>query len=145
MADPVLADPIAAVLAILAGDAGVSAAADKGIFGAELPREVARSMPGSAIVVCSSGGASLTGDTYVEHDSQRLDLFAYGATQFEAVALANRAALVLRRVRRGVWANVLVHWVNPAGGASDGRDQALTWPRAFRSFQIMFALEEVPQ
>ncbi len=138
-----MADTLAAVVAILSADTGLAAEVGSRIYGGELPAEQAGPRPLAALVASVSGGVSLTGDTYAEFDTRRFDLFAYGRTQSEAVRLADRAELVLRRVRRGVFAGVLVHWVSSAGGATDGRDPALTWPRAFRSFQIAHALEPV--
>jgi hypothetical protein len=49
----------------------------------------------------------------------------------------------MRRIKRTVSANVLIHWAQPAGGGTGGRDPALAWPRAFQSFQVFHALEEV--
>ena len=136
-----MADPVSAIRALLLADAGVAGAVSGRVFGGELPAEEARAMPRAALVVSASGGVPLAADTYVEHDSLRFDVFAYGATPPEAAALLELASLVLRRARRGVWAGLLVHWVQPAGGYSDGRDPQLAWPRAFRSFQIAHSLE----
>ena len=100
-------------------------------------------MPRGAIVIATSGGSSLTGGSALEHDTQRIDLFAYGATPLEAEQLRGVAALAFRRARRAVWAGVLIHWVNPAGGATGARDRDAAWPRAFQSFQVLHALESL--
>lgn len=141
MPDP--ADPIAALAALLAADTAVAALAGARVFGGELPPAEARTMPRAALVVAPSGGISLTAGSYVEHDSVRADLFAYGATQKEASRLLAAAALALRRIRRAVSGGVLIHWAAPAGGGTAGRDPALAWPRAFQSFQVFHALESV--
>lgn len=138
-----MADWIAALVELLKADAGISAAVGARVFGGELPAEEAASMPRQALVLEPSGGPSLTGRSFVQHDTSRFDLLAYGATSREAGQLADQAALVLRNMRRGVWANVLIHWVQPAGGSSSGRDAALAWPRAFRSFQVLHSLQEI--
>lgn len=140
---PDVADPIAALVAILLADAGVAALAGARVFGGELPETETKFMPRAALVVSPSGGVSLTAGSYAEHDTGRTDLFAYGATQQEANALLATAALALRRVMRQVAAGALIHWVQPAGGGASGRDAQLIWPRAFQSFQFFYALGAV--
>jgi len=131
------------LVALLLADAGVSALVAARVFGGELPPGETAHMPRQALVVAPSGGISLTGGSYAEHDTGRVDLFGYGATQREANQVLAAAALAMRRIQRTVSANVLIHWARPAGGGTGGRDQALVWPRAFQSFQVFHALEEV--
>lgn len=138
-----MADPVGATRDILAADAGIAALAGDRVFGGELPAGEADSMPRRALVVKPSGGISITGGSGVEHDTQRVDLFAYGATPKQAADLVSLAALVLRRVDRVVAAGTLVHWYQPAGGYSSSREPDTDWPRAFMSFQIFHALESV--
>lgn len=142
MAD-VPADPVAAVVAILLADADVAARVAARGFGGELPAGEAASMPRQCFVVRASGGPSLTGGSLAEADAQRVDLFAYAETPGLAGSLADLCALKLRRVRRQVAAQTLVHWVKNAGGYSQGREPVTEWPRAFRSFQIFHALRAV--
>jgi len=142
-----MADVIAALIALLKADAAVAALVGSGaaarVFGGELPPAETRFMPRAAIVLAASGGASLTGGSYAEHDTQRVDLFAYGATPAEADGLLRAAALALRRARRGVWGGTIIHWANAAGGFSSGRDRDAAWPRGFQSFQVFHGLEAV--
>lgn len=137
------ADVIAALVALLKADNGVAALTGARVFGEELPSTEAKPMPRGAIVIAASGGVSLTGGSYCEHDTQRVDVSAYGRTPFEANALLRVASRVLRRARRSVWADVLIHWIDSAGGFSAARDPDAVWPRAFRSFQVFHALEAV--
>lgn len=140
-----VADPIAALAETLKADGATAAIAGANVFGGELPSDddFLAGMPQAAIVLEPTGGLSLTGDSYLEHDTSRVDLFAYGATPREAKLLADTAALALRRVKRVVVAGVLLHWVKPAGGATDERDVDAAWPRSFRSFQVFNSLTEV--
>lgn len=137
------ADLLAALVALLKEQANVAALVGDRVFGEELPADEAAAMPRAAIVVVKSGGPSLTGRTYAEHDVQRVDLFAYGATPFEAGRLMGHASLAMRRTRRSVWANVLIHSIDSAGGATGARDPDAAWPRAFQSFQVFNSLTEV--
>ena len=79
----------------------------------------------------------------VEHDTLRLDLFAFGATPAEAGQVMHAAALRLKRVQREVWASTLLHWVQSAGGFASGREPDTDWPRVFQSFQTLYAMETV--
>lgn len=137
------ADLIAALVALLKEQAGVSALVGTRVFGEEIPAEEAPEMPRAALVVTKSGGPSLTGRSTADHDVQRIDLFAYGATPFEAGRVMGHASLALRRVRRSVWADVLIHSIDSAGGATNARDPDAAWPRAFQSFQVFHALVAV--
>jgi len=128
---------------LLLADADVAAAVAARGFGGELPASETKHMPRAAFVVRASGGVSLSGDSYAEADTQRIDVFTYGATPREAGALADLIALTLRRVERQVSANTLVHWVKSAGGYASGREPVTEWPRAFRSFQVFHALGNV--
>ncbi|MBB5987432.1 tail completion protein gp17 [Sphingobium lignivorans] len=138
-----MADLISAIVALLKADSPVAALAGERVFGGELPPDEAKQMPRHALVVVPSGGPSLTGRSYAEHDSQRLDLFAYGATPSDAAVLLQAGALALRRARRQVRAGILLHSITVAGGFSAGRDPDAAWPRAFQSFQVLHALTEV--
>lgn len=140
---PDAADLIAGLVALLLADAGVAALAPARVFGGELPASEAEFMPRAALVVAASGGVSLTAGSYAEHDTARVDLFAYGVTQHEASLVLAAGALAMRRIRRTVSQNALIHWAQPAGGGTGARDQSLAWPRAFQSFQVFYALEAV--
>lgn len=139
-----LADPVAALGAILLADADKPAGLAARVFGGELPADETAAMPRRAIVLRPSGGSSLTGGSYALHDTMRVDLFAYGETPKVAADLCAWAALVFRQVERRVAAATLVHWVIPAGGYSTAREPVAEWPRAFQSFQVFYALEAVP-
>lgn len=139
-----MADPIRALVEWLETDGDIAAASASRIFGGELPADEAASMPRAAIVVSASGGASLTAGTYARHDTQRVDVLAYGETPLEANALARMCRLRITGLRRKVIAGCLIHWADVAGGLSAGRDRDTVWPYAFHSFQIFHALEAVP-
>ena len=137
------ADIIAALIAVLTADPQVAALAGTRVFGIELPRSEAASMPRKCLVLQPSGGATLTDGSYLEHTAQRVDLFAYGETPYEAHRLSRAAAAALKQLRRRVANAVLVHWVDPAGGYFTGRDPDADWPVVFQSFQAFYAETEI--
>ncbi|WP_339745565.1 DUF3168 domain-containing protein [uncultured Maricaulis sp.] len=136
-------DIIGAVLALLKADAPVAAVVGARVFGSELPKDEAASMPRPAIVVKPSGGLSNAQGSDVQHDTQRFDLVAYGATPNGADALRTKCRRALTDCKRRVIEGALIHWIGVAGGFSAGRDRHAGWPYAFQSFQIYFALKEV--
>lgn len=115
------------------------------VFGGELPPAETALMPRKALVVKSSGGVSLTGGSFVEADTGRVDLFAFGETPIEAARVMREAALAMRRLRRSIHAGVLIHWANPAGGAIPGREPQTEWPREFQSFQVFHGLMSIEE
>lgn len=138
-----MADPVAATVELLKGAPSFAAIAADRAFGGELPADQAAHMPRSALVVKPSGGVSMTGATNVLHDTNRLDLFAFGATPQAAAELMAVVDLILRKAERVVKAATLIHWYQPAGGFSSGREPDTDWPRVFKSFQVFHALESV--
>ena len=144
---PEIADLEGGLVAFLRADAFIAAMAGTWVYGGEFPdkpKSLIAQMPRHAIVVKASGGVSLTGESFLEHDTQRVDVFAFGPTPREATRLMRAAFYALRGLRRSVHAGVLLHWANPASGSIAGREPVTEWPRQFQSFQVMHGLLEVP-
>lgn len=140
-----LADLEGGVVAFLKADPFVAAMAGIRVFGGELPEAETASMPRACVVVRSSGGASLTGESFLDHDTQRLDVFAFGPTPREATRLMRAVFYALRSLRRSVHAGCLIHWANPASGSIAGREPVTEWPRQFQSFQVMHGLVAIEE
>ena len=136
------ADIIGAIVDLLKADSNIAAAGDL-VFGGELPANETANMPRRAIIVQPSGGVSLAAGSFINHDTQRVDLFCYGKTPYEAEDLRRLARRALTSVRRRIVGGCLIHWAEPAGGFSAGRDRDAAWPVAFQSFQVFYALQEV--
>lgn len=137
------ADVIGALVEALKADSIISVLTTDRVFGGELPRDETRHMPRHAIVLVPSGGISLAEGSFIEHDTQRVDLLAFAETPKEANALVNSARRVLRSIRRQVFSGCLIHWAEPTGGISARRDNDTQWPVAFQPFQVFHALQEV--
>lgn len=142
---PEAANIEAGLVAFLKADTATAAQVAARVFGGELPADETASMPRKAIVVKASGGVQLNADSFVETDSQRVDLFAFGKTPAEAGAVMRTAALALRRLRRGVYGGVLIHWANSASASLSGREPVVEWPRQFQSFQVMHGLVAIEE
>lgn len=142
---PEAADLEGGLRAFLLADVVTNAVTGGRIFGGELPATETASMPRPAIVIKASGGVQLLGESYVEHDTQRVDLFAFGATPAIAALVMRTAALALRNLTRSVHAGCLIHWANSAGGSNAGREPVTEWPRQFQSFQVMHGLVAIEE
>jgi len=139
------ADLEAGVVAFLKSRATLVPLVGERVFAGELPENQAAAMPRKAIVLKSSGGVSITGNSFVLQDAQRIDVFAFGETPHEAAKLMRVIALELKLLRRSVHAGVLLQSANTASGASGDREPQVEWPRMFQSFQIFHALTKVEQ
>lgn len=134
------ADLEGALAAYLKTIAAVTALTSTRIFGGELHPDETKFMPRAAIVIKASGGVSQTGDSYVETDTQRVDVFAFGATPRAAAEVSREAGLALRRLQRSVHGGVLLHSASPASGTFSTREPVVEWPRHFQSFQVLHGL-----
>ena len=137
------ADPIGALRAFYLANADIVAMVGEDVFGGELEGDILDRGPKAALVIAPSGGTSMTGRSFAEFDTARLDLIAFGATPQEANMLIRTAAPLLWSVERLVVASTLIHWINRAGGEGSARRSETQWPQAFRSFQILYSLRPV--
>jgi len=141
------ADVVSALVAYLAADAGVAALVGARVFGIELPAAEAAAMPRKALLLRESGGVSPVDAGYTELAGQRLDVFAYGETPYEARRVGRAAYGVLKQLRRATvdvgGTATLVHSVSEAGGALTLRDTEAGWAARFQSFQALYSEIEI--
>lgn len=135
-----MSDPIGALVAALLADGDTTDLAGDDVFGGELSGPILDGDPKFALVVAPSGGVSLTGNSELPVDTQRVDLQAYGATAEEANRLLPIAARALVAIDRQLLAGTLITSVKRAGGFGLARDRDSQWPMAWRSFQILHSL-----
>ena len=133
-------DHVTAVQEYLKADSDITALVGTRVFGIELPESETDNMPRKAIVIKQSGGDGSRG--YLEHSANRMDVFCYGETPYEARKVRREVYDVLKQLDRTVINSTLVHWVNPSGGPLDLRDPDTQWPVVFESFQV-FAAEVI--
>ena len=134
-------DIILGLIVFLQADIPLATLVGTRVFGHELPRAEAENMPRKAVVLQPSGGAILMAGSYVQHTSQRFDVFSYGETVFESERVRRAVFDALKPLQRVVSSGVLIHWVDPAGGFANLRDPDARWPINFQSFQAFYAEE----
>jgi len=138
-----MADIVTAIVDLARASAGIAALVGAHVYGDELPEAAVKQMPRGALVVKPSGGAAFQPASSANAEAQRIDLISFGATPLEADKLRRVAAPALLALRRHRQGDVLIHWVQPAGGYLTGRDPDGQWPYAFQSFQTLFSSMEV--
>lgn len=138
------ADVIGAAVTLLKAQSAIFDLVGTRVFGNELPDEEAASMPRKAIVVRSAGGVSPVGG-YAKHTAGRFDFICWGETPFEADKLSRTVFSVLKSARRQTVTaddhDVLIHWIEDAGGRLAVRDGDTNWPASTQPFQIFHAIE----
>ena len=65
------------------------------------------------------------------------------AAAHDAFLLRTAVKRAMRGATRRVVADVLIHWVQVAGGYRSDRDRDGAWPYALQSYQALFATDEV--
>lgn len=131
-----MTDPVAAVVAFLKADDAVAALTGSRVFGGELPGREAKSMPRAAVVLKPAGGG-LLGTGSADFGDQRLDVDCYASTPLGAWTLHLAVYTALKHLRRGVYAETLVHWAKPSTKGTLARDPDTDWPIAVSSWQVL--------
>ncbi len=140
-----IVDVKAAIIAFLLADADVITEVGIRVYGDELPREDTDSMERKAVVVASAGGSPPGyAASSLPLEAQRLDLFSYGGTPFEAEKVRRAVYGALKSIDRVKKSNVLIHWANPAGGVAAGRDPDGDWPFKWDSWQVLADTRTAP-
>ena len=140
---PDIADPIAALVALLKADSTVNTPTAGRVYGSELPKSEAREQPRKAVLIEAAGGVSPVAGSTAELTAQRVDAICYGETPFEAQELRRLVFGACKPAHRVVHASTLIHWIEDAGGSVDGRDRDTRKPFAAQSFQVFFAEREI--
>lgn len=140
-----IVDVKAALIALLKADADVTTEVGTRVYGDELPREDTDNMERKCVVLVSSGGAPTpyaSGTAPLE--TQRIDVYSYGATAYEAEEVRRAVYGAFKGAQRVKFSGVLIHWVNPAGGVSYGRDPNTDWPFKWDSWQVLADTRAAP-
>ena len=147
------ADPIAAIVALIAGRAAISDEIGTDVYGEELPdsETFVASMPKAAIAVQSAGGVGAGDASYLPIGGQRFDVDCYAASLYDARRLARIVHAELKAVRRELVTytddtgevSVLIHAVQVSGGFVALREPVTDWPRVIRTYVAVYAEQEI--
>jgi hypothetical protein len=136
---------LSAVRAALRAEASVTALVPAAqIYAGSMSREEVASQPRPAIIVRRAGGFPMGG--HVQIARPRVDVLAYGTTEFQAdfigeTVYAFLKALTRKRVTSAAPAitPTLVHSVSEAGGPTNHRDPDGDWPFQLRTYEVLVA------
>jgi hypothetical protein len=126
-------DPIAEIVALLAGDAAVAALAGTRVLGGSLTDAVREEMPAAAVVVKAAGGPGRRGFEKVRRT--RIDTICYGANLEQSDELHRAVREMLETLRpTGSIRSAIVS--SDGNGAVDPTTQ---WPTTFASYLVLSA------
>jgi hypothetical protein len=129
-------DVIEAVVAYLKSDAGVAALVGTRVYGGELPRSQAATMPQGTVVVSPAGGG-LLGLSGNDYGDSRVDIDCYSTTPHQAYKLNLAVYDAMKAIRRRKQGTALLHWSRPSSTGATGRDT--DWPITVSSYQVLAA------
>lgn len=131
-------DPIAAVVAFLAADAGVAAQVAGRIFGTELDPSETASMPRKAVLVKPVPAAGMLVG-YMALGTNSYDIWCFGTDPYQAGQVRLAVYEALKLLNREIANNTLLHWAQESGGAVSFRDPDTDWPVQLQTFQVLTA------
>lgn len=138
-------DVLSALRALVRADAGVTAIAPADrIYAARMPQLETTLQPRAAVVLARSGGPGDRGRLKVARE--RIDVRAYGATEFEAARLSYAVHELFKATERvrvtsaaPVITPTLIHGITLEGGPTDLHDADGDWPMTLRTYEVLAA------
>jgi len=136
-----LADPIAAIRSALKQDAALGELVQGRVWGMEVPRQEAKSMPRECVVISPAGGpgGSPGGADHIRHQRVRVDLRCYGLTPHRAYRVALALQVAVKAWKRQTVDGVLVQSFVYSAGPFAFRDPDTTWPTVIYTYQVLCA------
>lgn len=113
-----MTDPLSALIQYLKADTGIITLAGTPsptrVFGLELPQNQSASMPRKAVVLKFSGGPGK--QPHADLSEQRIDIWCYGETAFEAMKLQLAVSQAVDTLRRKAEGTTFLHGAIQSGG-----------------------------
>ena len=108
------------------------------IFGFEVPKSEADSMPRSACVLDPVPAGAVMND-YLPLSVYAVDIFNYGARAQDAEQLQRATHDALERVNRDIFSGIMVHSVLQDVTPNFGRDRDADWPFMLEGWVAQYA------
>lgn len=139
-------DAIGALRDYLAGLPAIAALVETRVFVNRLPRETIEAEedafhPRKMLVIRQAGGAAKS-DLMVT-DDQSITVLCYGETDLEADRVRREVWQTLVTLSRVNQNGVLIHHVNPTGGAVPLVDPDIVWPAVAQNFSMKADVLEI--
>lgn len=119
-------DGLGALITYLKAQSAISALISTRVYGLEVPKADATSMPRKCIVINNAGG--IGEDSYRDVFQWRFDFKCYGETLFEAVEVWRTLRTELRDLETNVTAATTLYSALHSAGPFSFRDQPTEWP-----------------
>lgn len=117
--------------------AALLATSGLGVYGFELPRSAANSMPNHAVVVKPSGGPGSL--SYLPISKSRVDIWHFGRSLGHAMTLQRNVNTVMKQLTRVVKSTNLIHSVVHSSGPLSIRDKDRGWPISVETWVVTAA------
>lgn len=139
--------PLAATIAVLRKDPGISELTGDWIYAPRLPRHprtgkvedrIAQAMPRPCLVVQRAGGGSLGpgARSYLDWRVLRLNVFSYGTTPYDADLLDAKVYDFLTNMEQQVEGDTILRDAVASGGPTDLVDPDTSWPYVLSVFDL---------
>lgn len=119
-------DAVGSLAAYLKAQSAISALLGDRVYGLEVPKADAESMPRKCIVINNAGGIGEASDLDVYQ--HRFDFKCYGETTFEAYKVWRTLRAELRDLTKNVTSATTLYNAIPSAGPFSFRDQPTHWP-----------------
>lgn len=119
-------DSVGAVAAYLQAQSAISTLLGTRVYGLEVPKADAVSMPRKCIVIKRAGGIGEASDLDVYQ--HRFDFNCYGETTYEADKVWRTLRTELRDLNRNVTSSTMIYNALHSAGPFSFRDQPTHWP-----------------
>ena len=134
-------DPMTATLALLKRDDDVLALVKDRVWGDKMPREEASAAARPNVVVRHGPGTAGPGG-FIDVMVTTFDIFCYAETPFQAKSLHLEVYRALKRARRQVVEETLLHSYEPVGSPRATVDPDTQWDCILSSWKCLSAEEQ---
>lgn len=126
-----------ALIDLLKADSAVAALVSTRVFGEEIPQSEMTSMPRQCIVVRRIPGTTFQPRSVIELEGGSIDIISYGGSPIDAQTVRRAAYTALKFSERKIFAESLVHSIEPISSPESLRDVDARWPAVRETWQFI--------
>ena len=132
-----MTDVLKALRTLLLADSILATHVGTRIFGLELPKAEADSMPRKNVVLRLAGGLGVGARGFAYLHTVRIDVFNYGATPFESSEVWRASHDAMKAINRKVYNSTLLHSAEQSSGPIYLKDPDGDWSLVLESWSLL--------